>query len=800
MKVLQSWLAEYLDLPAAGLLETGVSEQIAEHLTSLGLAVEEMIGVGHTVDGVITAKVLRTESHVDAAKVHRVFVDAGDGVERHVWCGAFNMSVGDVVPLATLGTEMPDGRRIERRGILGIDSEGMLCSASELGLGTDHSGIMLLDPSTPLGVPYGEALGVRPDVIFDLDLTRNRPDCWGYVGVARDLAARLGVEFRPPRTARALPASDPARAGVSVEIRDPERCGRFLAIVISGITVGPSAPWMAQRLTAAGMRPINNVVDVSNYVMLELNQPNHAYDLHHLGGSGFIIRTATEGERLTTLDGVERSVTPADLLICDAMNTPVGIAGIMGGLDSEISDSTTSIALEMAWFQAGPILASATRLGLRSEASARFERGVDPWGIDLAVNRFIDLLAETCPGLEVQSAVSDIHTPILPAAQREVLVRIDRVNGLLGTALDIDMVRSLLVPIGFACQIETAPSDSTGGVLSAKVPSWRPDCEGEVDLIEEVARHHGYHRIAKAVPLSPVHGHLSVAQTRRRHLRQVLLGLGISEAMPNPFLGPETAAAAGVTLPMMRITNPLVSDESVLRTSLRPGLLRAIAFNESHRRDGAHLYEIGHVYPAGTSELPDETEMLCVVLAGSQAPAAVALWREVSAALGIGARLDHDNPPSGMHRTRSASLVAGKSRIGAIGEIDPAVTEASNISERVAVLELDLSAVLETAPTPAKWAPVSRAPSSDLDLAFVLAEEVPAQRIDRAIRQGAGSMVVSVTLFDVFRGGSLETGTRSLAYRVRLQAPDRTLTEADISKRRAAIIAAVAKAGGVLRS
>jgi phenylalanyl-tRNA synthetase beta chain len=270
--------------------------------------------------------------------------------------------------------------------------------------------------------------------------------------------------------------------------------------------------------------------------------------------------------------------------------------------------------------------------------------------------------------------------------------------------------------------------------------------------------------------------------------------------MPNPFLGPETAAAAGVTLPMMRITNPLVSDESVLRTSLRPGLLRAIAFNESHRRDGAHLYEIGHVYPAGTSELPDETEMLCVVLAGSQAPAAVALWREVSAALGIGARLDHDNPPSGMHRTRSASLVAGKSRIGAIGEIDPAVTEASNISERVAVLELDLSAVLETAPTPAKWAPVSRAPSSDLDLAFVLAEEVPAQRIDRAIRQGAGSMVVSVTLFDVFRGGSLETGTRSLAYRVRLQAPDRTLTEADISERRAAIIAAVAKVGGVLRS
>lgn len=800
MKLLQSWLVEYLDLPEAGLFETSASDQIAEHLTSLGLAVEEMIIVGHSVDGVITAKVLRTESHPDAAKVHRVYVDAGDGVERHVWCGAFNMSVGDVVPLATLGTQMPDGRRIERRGILGIDSEGMLCSASELGLGADHSGIMLLDPSTPLGVPYGEALGIQPDVIFDLDLTRNRPDCWGYVGVARDLAPRLGVEFRPPGTARALPASDPARAGVSVEIRNPEHCGRFLAIVISGIRVGPSAPWMAQRLTAAGMRPINNVVDVSNYVMLELNQPNHAYDLQHLGGSGFIIRTASEGECLTTLDGAERTVSPKDLLICDATNTPVGIAGIMGGVDSEISDTTTSIALEMAWFPGGPILASSTRLGLRSEASARFERGVDPHGIDLAVNRFVDLLAETCADLDVQAAVNDARTSELPSAEREVSVRIDRVNGVLGTALDIDQVQSLLEPIGFSCQVESTSGDDSGGVIAVKVPSWRPDCDGEVDLIEEVARHYGYHRIAKAVPLSPVHGHLSVAQTRRRHLRQVLLGLGISEAMPNPFLGPETAAAAGVNLPMMRITNPLVSDESVLRTSLRPGLLRAIAFNESHRTDAAHLYEIGHVYPAGSGELPDETEMLCVVLAGAQAPAAVALWREVAAALGIGARLDQDGLSGGMHPTRSAALLAGKLQIGFIGEVDPAVTEAFNISERVAILELNLSAVLEVAPAPAKWSAVSRAPSSDLDLAFVLAEEVPAQRIDRAIRQGAGSLVVSVTLFDVFRGGSLETGTRSLAYRVRLQAPDRTLTESDISERREAIIAAVAKAGGVLRS
>jgi phenylalanyl-tRNA synthetase beta chain len=792
MKILLSWLAEYLDLPP-----TLTAAEIAEHLTSLGLAVEETISVGHSVEGVITAKVLRTEPHPDAAKVHRVYVDAGDGAERHVWCGAFNMSVGDVVPLATLGTEMPDGRRIERRGILGIDSEGMLCSASELGLGADHSGILLLDADTPLGLPYGEALGIRPDVILDLDLTRNRPDCWGYVGVARDLAARLGVAFRPPQTQRALPRADGASAAVSVEIRDPERCGRFVAATMSGITVGPSAAWMAQRLTAAGMRPINNVVDVSNYVMLELNQPNHAYDLAHLGGSGFIIRTAQPAERLTTLDGVERELSNSDLLICDATDLPVGLAGIMGGLDSEISPATTSIALEMAWFQPASILHSASRLGLRSEASARFERGVDPHGIDLATARFIDLLAETCPELEVHPVMADARSDRLPAPGREVTLRVERVNRLLGTDLDGAAVRALLDPIGF---VTSGPGLDAADVLQVRVPSWRPDCEGEVDLIEEVARHHGYHRIEKAVPLSPVHGHLSVAQTRRRALRQVLLGLGISEAMPNPFLGPDTAAAAGINLPLLRITNPLVSDESVLRTTLRPGLLRAIAFNESHRREGVNLFEIGHVYPAGSGELPDESETLCVVLAGQEAPAAVAVWREVAAALGIGARLDQDNVPAGLHATRSASLLAGKARIGAVGEIDPGVCEVFEISERVAVLEVDLTAVLDQAPAPAKWSAVSRAPSSDIDLAFVVDDSVAAQRIDRAIRQGAGSLLVGLTLFDVFRGGALEPGTRSLAYRIRLQAPDRTLTEADLSERRAAIINVVAKAGGTLRS
>jgi phenylalanyl-tRNA synthetase beta chain len=787
MKILLSWLQEYAHLgDDAGAL--------AEALTSLGLAVDAVDHVGVTVAGVVTARVVRTESHPDAAKVHRVYVDVGDGSEHHVWCGAFNMSPGDVVPLATLGTTMPDGRVIERRGILGIDSDGMLCSARELGLGDDHSGIMILPPDVELGVPYGEALGLHPDVLFDLDLTRNRPDCWGYLGVARDLAARLGLELRPP--APCLETSGDERP-TTVEIVDGERCGRFTSTVLSGITVGPSAEWMARRLTAAGMRPINNVVDVSNYVMLELNQPNHAYDIDMLStpGSvpGFRIRTAVDGETMITLDGEERTFTSADLLICDAADRPIGIAGIMGGLDTEITSSTTAVALEVAWFHPLGIGQSVSRLGVRSEASARFERGVDPHGIDRSIARFVELLRETCPDVMVHPGAVDARGSSLPPATRSVDLRTSEVNRILGTELSSDELPPLLDPIGF-----TVAGD--GDVRRVSLPSWRPDCEAEIDVIEEVARHYGYDRIGKVVPSSTVHGHLSTLQQRRRLLRQVLLGLGVSEAMPGPFLAPDTAARAGLDPEAIRITNPLVAEESVLRTSLRPGMLRSVAFNESHRRSGVRLFEIGHVYPPGDGELPDEYEALCVVIAGVEAPAAVAVWREVAAALGVGARIDQGRVPPGLHATRSATLTAGRDDIGVVGEVDPAVLEAFGVSERVAILELDLTHVLAREPKPQQWRPVSRMPSSDVDLAFVLPEDVPAERLDKAIRQAVGALLVDLELFDVYRGASIGPRHRSLAYRLRLQASDRNLTDADIAAVRDSCIAAGAKLGAELRA
>jgi len=787
VKVVMSWLRELADVGAD-------AAQLAEVMTRLGLAVEEVIEVGATVPGVVTARVLRTERHPDAAKVHRVWVDAGDGVERHVWCGAFNMGSGDVVPLATPGTAMPDGRTIEPRPILGIASEGMLCSARELGLGDDHSGILILPATSAIGRPYGDVLGLEPETVFDLDLTRNRPDCWGHLGVARDLAAHLGIDVRPLPAAPG--ATGPSRSA-PVELVDGERCARFTTLVLSGVRVADSPSWLARRLRAAGMRPINNVVDASNAVMLELNQPNHAYDLDALGGGGFRIRLASPGERLVTLDGVERSLTADDLLVCDAHDAPIGLGGVMGGLHSEIGDATTVVALEIAHFEPTAITRTMNRLGLRSEASGRFERGVDPYGMPAAQARFVELLRETCPDLVVHEGAVDARHPSLPPQHRQVPVRVSQVNRILGGRLGRDRVSSLLAPIGFASTPDADPD-----VLVVDLPSWRPDCTEEIDVVEEVGRHVGYDALGRSVPRPPGHGRLSEVQHRRRQVRQVLLGCGLSEAITETFLRDEDLRLAHLPADVVRVTNPLVADEDVLRPSIRPGLLRALATNASHRRTGLSLFEIGHVYPPGdrTSELPAEHEVLAAALGGRDAPAAVALWREIATAMGLGARVDQSAVPAGLHPTRSATLSLGRDVVGAVGEIHPDVAEAFGVGERVAWLELDLSRLLAAPARIAQWRPTSRYPSTDVDLAFAVPDAVPAERVEKAVRQGAGPLLVDLALFDVFRGPGLPDRTRSLAYRLRLQALDRTLTDADVASVQQKAAAAAAKLGATLRA
>jgi phenylalanyl-tRNA synthetase beta chain len=775
MKVLLSWLRDFAPFE-------GDPVALGEVMSDLGMAVEQLDRIGEGLDGIVVARVLETRPIEGANKIHLVVVDAGDGQPLEVGCGAFNMSAGDLVPLATVGTTMPNGMEIGRRKMAGVVSNGMLCSSSELGLGDEHGGILLLPAHLEPGTPFTEAMGIQRDVLYDLEINPNRPDAMSVVGVARDLAARLGLPFTLPEP-RIGEVAAKGIERVSVEIVDPDQCGRFEARVLSGVTVGPGDPALAGRLALLGMRSINNVVDVSNYVMLELGQPNHPYDLAKVAGPGFRIRRARDGERLTTLDDVDRTLTPADLLICDADDTAIGLAGIMGGATSEIDDGTTDVLLEMAWFHPIGIVKSSRRHKLRSEASARFEKGTDPEIIDLAMRRFAELLAPSGATLEAGRVHADGELPERPV----VRLRTARVARILGQDLGVGRIASLLDPIGFT----TTPA---GEDLDVAIPSFRYDSATEIDLIEEVARHHGYGALGRSVPKGDVTGGLTLRQHERRSLRRALVGRGLTEAMPLPFLAPGELSRCGLPDDGLRIANPLVAEQSVLRTALLPGLVGAVAYNWSHRNHGVSLFEVGHVFRRATdptAELPDEREALAAVLAGLEAPAAVDLVRAIAEELGhADLRLENADLP-GLHPTRGARVVLAGEDVGVVGEIDPGVLDAHAIGERVAYLELDLDAVLALPHGDQTYRAFSAYPSSDVDLAFEVADAVPATAVEDAIRTAGGELLWSVELFDVYRGQGVADGARSLAYRLRLQAQDRTLTDADVASVRQQVIDAV---------
>jgi phenylalanyl-tRNA synthetase beta chain len=462
----------------------------------------------------------------------------------------------------------------------------------------------------------------------------------------------------------------------------------------------------------------------------------------------------------------------------------------MGGLDTEITDRTQTIALENAWFASDGIARSAARHELRSEASVRFDRGRDPYGIDHAVHRFVELLRETCPNVELHPGLADARGTLPQPVF--VDVRTSRVNELLATDLTDNDVQKLLAAIGF-----------TFTNRHFNVPSWRPDCSREIDLIEEIARHYGYDNIGKTVPASSMPGGLSPRQRDRRTLRQLLLGLGLNEALPNPWLAPgdvERAGLAAVGQPVV-IGNPMAAEESVLRTSLLPGLLKTVAYNETHRAAGVRFFEIGHVFrhPADEQPLPDESEHLAVVIAGVDAPAAVEIWNEIVTTLGIkGARLQASVHP-GLHPGRSATVFAAGRPIGLVGEVHPSVLGSYDVNERVAWLQVDLGKLLDLPHGISGYKKVSRYPSSDIDLAFVVPEKVSADGVMLSLKKGAGDLLAGLELFDVYRGVGVPEGSRSLAFHLRLQATDRTLTDAEITKVRDACIALVNKTGGALR-
>ena len=787
MKVLLSWLQEFAPFPSDDPVALG------DVMSDLGMAVESIERIGEGLDGIVTARVLELRKHPDADKIQLVDVDLGDGEALQICCGATNLSVGDVVPLATLGTTMPDGMEIARRKMRGEWSNGMLCSGRELALGEDHSGIYILDPSLELGAPITSVLGITPDVLFDLEINPNRPDAMSVAGVARDLAARLGLPFSIPVPEVEEISGDVASI-TSVDIVDPDLCGLFHVRVIEGITVEPSPRWIADRLTALGMRPINNVVDASNYVMLELGQPNHTYDLAKVPSGALGVRWARDGEKIVTLDGVERTLAGGrDGVITDGTDTAIGIAGVMGGASTEISASTTAVLLECAWWQPMAIARSSKFMGLRSEASARFERGVDPAVVDLAARRLAELLAPSGARLVKGSVSADGDLRMTPP----VRIRTARVNQLLGTSIPTEEIVALLTPIGFHCE-----PNGVDDVLSVRVPTFRPDTTTETDVIEEIARHFGYSRIVGRAPTSAHTGSLTPIQRDRRMIRQVLVGLGVHEAMPLPFLAPGDLSRCGLPSEAVTVTNPLAAEESVLRTSLRPGLLRAIGYNESHRSDGVSLFEIGTAFliPLAGSTLPEEREHLAVALAGRDATAAAHVWTVLIQSLGLtDTEIDQTLSPAGLHPGRSGVLLRSGVVIGEIGEIDPGVLDAVGLRERVAWLQVDLGAALAQPHGEHRYHHISRYPSSDLDLAFEVDDSLTAASVNRAIRVAAGPLLVDVALFDVFRGQPVPEGRRSLAYRLRLQADDRTLTDEDIGGVQRSVVEALSSLGAHLR-
>ncbi len=781
MKVLLSWMREFAaDLPDD-------VDVLTEALDDLGTPVEERVRLGEGLEGIVVARVLETKAHPDADRVQLVEVDQGDGEALQIVCGAFNMEAGDLVPLATLGTTMPNGMVIERRKMRGEWSNGMLCSATEIGLGDDAEGILILSETLTPGRPLTEALGLAGDWLFDLEVNANRPDALSMAGVARDLAARLGVGFALPEWV-APTGGAPGADVASVEIVDEAACARFLARVLRDVTIGPSPTWLANRITQAGMRPISNVVDVSNYVMLELGHPNHAYDLDAVAGGRLRVRFAQDGELLVTLDDVERSFLAADVLICDGEDTPIGVAGVMGGASTEISDTTSNVLLEAAWWYPMQIARTSTRLNLRSEASRRFERGTDIWGLDLAVERFCSLLAES--GAVAAPDVIDARGTV--PEHPPIRVRTERVNLVTGLDLDAPTIRDLLEPIGFTVGVEV------DGAQVVDVPSFRPDVVEEIDVLEEVARHQGYAKLPQTVPSSPHAGRLSDRQRERRRIRATLVGLGLDEALPMPFLAPEDLDRTGLAPDAISVANPLDARESLIRTSLRPGLLRALAYNASHRNDGAGLFEMGKIFlpPAGDRQRPSEPEILAVALAGREAPQAVRVWTALAEAVGVdGVALEAGTSP-GLHPTRCARLVAGGAVVGVVGEIDPIVTETWDIAERVAWLEVDLDALDSVPRRDRRYRTVSRFPSNDIDLAFVVDDGVPAGAVATTISESAGDLLASLKLFDVFRGGSVGDGRRSLAYALRLQAADRTLKDSEVAEVRQKVIEAVESTHG----
>ena len=790
MKITYNWLKEYVDFDWS-------AEELAERITMLGVEVEGIEETGGTFDGIVVGEVLVRDQHPNADKLTLCKVSDGER-ELQIVCGATNFQAGDKVALANVGTSMPvkEGEKpfvLKEGKIRGELSQGMMCSGRELKLSDDHEGILILPADAQVGQPFAEHLGrAGKDIVFDLEVTPNRPDLNGVIGLAREIAALTGNPLKLPEIS--LPAFDEkADDLVAVQIDDPDLCPRYNARVIRDVKIGPSPDWLQARLEQVGIRPISNVVDVTNFVMMETGQPLHAFDLHLLakadGKPTVVVRRATAGEKFTTLDEAEHELTEDHLLIADP-EKGIALAGVMGGLNTEINDTTQDVLLETAYFNPQNIRATSKATKLHTDASYRFERGADLGVTDWASQRAAQLIAEVASGTVADGAVEAFPQPAEP---REVSLRHARTDALLGISIEPAKAVEYLKGLG----LEPVASDEISATF--RIPSWRVDLKREADLIEEVCRVHGVDQIPATTPMGCLgENEFDAVHDALAETRDILSGLGLDEAQGQTLIN--DAAAKLVAEELVELEHPLSSDMNVLRPSLLPGLLDSMRNNLTRQTHDVALFEIGRVFAPGAAE----NRTVAILLAGNRhAPFwqgddtkldAMDLKGAVEAlldSLGVfGVQFARREEATALF-VESAELKMGKQVIGQLGQLLPTLGKQYEARDAVFLAELNLDVLLQRRTTNKSFKALAQFPASERDVAMLVPEAVTHAEVLAVVKKAKPANLVDTRLFDVFRGKNVPEGQKSLAYSFTYRSAEGTLTDKDVNGAHEPLVAAL---------